>query len=52
VLGSNLTEDALQGARHYQGLEEAMLRNISACQQLAKMTKTALGPHGKCFPLF
>ena len=29
-----------------------MYRNIDACQQLSKMTKTALGPHGKyyCFP--
>jgi hypothetical protein len=24
-----------------------MLRNIDACQQLSKMTRTALGPHGK-----
>ena len=24
-----------------------MLRNIDACQQLAKMTRSALGPHGK-----
>jgi len=36
-----------EGARHYSGLEEAMFRNIEACQQLSKMTKTALGPHGK-----
>jgi len=28
-----------------------MFRNIDACQQLSKMTKTALGPHGKCFAL-
>lgn len=35
-----------EGARHYSGLEEAMLRNIDAVQQLSKMTKTALGPHG------
>ena len=37
----------LQAARHYSSLEEAMFRNIEACQQLAKMTRTALGPHGK-----
>lgn len=36
-----------QGARHYSGLEEAMLRNIDAVQQLSGMTKSALGPHGK-----
>lgn len=34
------------GARHYSGLEEAMFRNIEACQQLSKMTRSALGPHG------
>jgi len=49
----------IQGARHYSGLEEAMGRNIDACQQLSTMTKSALGPHGKylenskkVFPLF
>jgi T-complex protein 1 subunit theta len=35
-----------EGARHYSGLEEAMYRNIEACQQLSKMTRSALGPHG------
>jgi len=35
-----------EGSRHYSGLEEAMLRNIDACQGLAKMTRSALGPHG------
>jgi T-complex protein 1 subunit theta len=35
-----------EGSRHFSGLEEAMLRNIDACEQLAQMTKSALGPHG------
>jgi len=35
-----------EGSRHYSGLEEAMMRNIEACQGLAKMTRSALGPHG------
>ena len=35
-----------EGARHYSGLEEAMIRNIDAVQQLSGMTKSALGPHG------
>jgi len=26
-----------------------MLRNIDACKQLSKMTRTSLGPHGKRF---
>ena len=28
-------------------MEEAILRNIDACKQLAKMTRSSLGPHGK-----
>jgi T-complex protein 1 subunit theta len=35
-----------EGSRHYSGLEEAMLRNIDAVTGLAKMTRSALGPHG------
>jgi T-complex protein 1 subunit theta len=35
-----------EGSRHYSGVEETILRNIDACQQLAKMTRSALGPHG------
>jgi len=34
------------GSRHYSGLEEAMMRNIEACKAIAKMTRSALGPHG------
>nr|CAB3229024.1 T-complex protein 1 subunit theta-like [Phallusia mammillata] len=34
------------GARHFQGLDEAVYRNIKACGELAKTTKTAFGPHG------
>jgi T-complex protein 1 subunit theta len=41
--GTSLLKD---GARHYSGLEEAMMRNIDAVQQLSGMTKSALGPHG------
>ena len=35
-----------EGARHYAGLEEAMMRNIEACVQIAKVTRTSLGPMG------
>ena len=35
-----------EGARHYAGLEEAILRNISACVQISKITRTSLGPMG------
>ncbi|XP_064611822.1 LOW QUALITY PROTEIN: T-complex protein 1 subunit theta-like [Liolophura sinensis] len=36
-----------QGARHYSGLEEAVYKNIEACKELAKTTRSALGPHGQ-----
>lgn len=35
-----------EGARHYAGLEEAILRNIEACVQISKVTRTSLGPMG------
>ncbi|KAL8599254.1 T-complex protein 1 subunit theta [Nucella lapillus] len=35
------------GAKHYSGLEEAVFRNLEACKELAKTTKTAYGPHGQ-----
>ncbi|XP_013390625.1 T-complex protein 1 subunit theta [Lingula anatina] len=36
-----------EGARHYSGLEEAVYRNIEACGELAKTTRSAYGPHGQ-----
>lgn len=35
-----------QGARHYQGEEEAVIRNITACKEMAAITRTSLGPQG------
>ena len=32
--------------QHYQGLDEAVYRNIEACKELAKTTRTAFGPNG------
>lgn len=34
------------GARHFQGLDEAVYRNLEACKELAKTTKSAFGPNG------
>jgi len=34
------------GARHFQGLEEAVYRNIKACNELATTNRSAFGPHG------
>jgi len=41
-IGSLLKE----GAKHYSGLEETILRNIEACKEIAGMTRTSLGPNG------
>ncbi|XP_019880550.1 T-complex protein 1 subunit theta [Aethina tumida] len=34
------------GARHYSGLEEAVIRNINACKEFAQSVKSAYGPNG------
>lgn len=41
-----LTEMLKEGFKHYQGLEEAVFRNIQACKQLSEMTRTSMGPNG------
>jgi T-complex protein 1 subunit theta len=35
-----------EGYRHYAGLEEAILRNISAAKELSMLTRTSFGPNG------
>jgi len=35
-----------EGGRHFSGVDEALLRNIEACKNLANITKTSLGPYG------
>jgi len=42
-----LTEMLKEGYKNYQGLEEAVFRNIAACKQLSQVTRTSLGPNGK-----
>ncbi len=34
------------GYRHYAGLEEAVYKNINACRDISKITRTSLGPNG------
>mmetsp|Transcript_84551 Transcript_84551/g.244264 ORF Transcript_84551/g.244264 Transcript_84551/m.244264 type:complete len:540 (+) Transcript_84551:83-1702(+) len=34
------------GGKHFSGVDEALLRNIEACKNLAQITKTSLGPYG------
>ncbi len=35
-----------QGTQHMRGLEEAVIRNIDACKDLANITRTSMGPNG------
>lgn len=35
-----------EGSKHFSGTEEAIMRNIEGCQQLATVTRTSFGPHG------
>ncbi|KJE93545.1 chaperonin containing TCP1 subunit 8 [Capsaspora owczarzaki ATCC 30864] len=34
------------GAKHFSGVEEAVLRNIAACKELSKVVRTSFGPNG------
>ena len=44
---TNLIKLVLFLFQHYSGLEEAVIRNIDACKELAKTTRSAYGPYGK-----
>lgn len=35
-----------EGHKHFSGVEEAVMKNIEACKELAHITKTSLGPNG------
>lgn len=35
-----------EGTKHLSGVEEAVLGNIHACQELTQVTRTSLGPNG------
>jgi hypothetical protein len=34
------------GYKHMSGLSEAVMKNLEACQELSKITRTSLGPNG------
>lgn len=36
------------GHKHMSGMEDAVFRNIDACKQLSVITKTSMGPNGRC----
>jgi len=35
-----------EGHKHLSGLDEAVIKNVEACKQLSKITRTSLGPNG------
>lgn len=39
-----------EGHKHLSGLDEAVLKNIDACNQLSTITRTSLGPNGNPKP--
>jgi T-complex protein 1 subunit theta len=36
-----------EGHKHFAGVDEAVMRNIEACKNMAKITRTSLGPNGE-----
>ena len=40
-----------EGHKHLVGLDEAVMKNIEACKQLASIIKTSMGPNGACLTL-
>jgi hypothetical protein len=46
-LGMQGLSDLLkEGTKHYQGVDEAVAKNLDAAKQLADITRTSLGPQG------
>jgi T-complex protein 1 subunit theta len=43
---AGLSQLLKDGYKHYQGLDEAVYRNIEAAKQLAEVTRTSFGPNG------
>ena len=43
---SGLSSLLKDGYKHMSGLDEAIMRNIDACKQLAAITRTSMGPNG------
>ena len=46
---TQMTSMLKDGTQHLSGLEEAVLRNIDACKQLSRITRTSMGPNGLFF---
>lgn len=44
--GIALTELLKDGHKHFQGIDEAVAKNIEACKKLSTITRTSIGPNG------
>ena len=44
-----LTSFLKEGAKHFSGLEEAVINNIDATSEISETTRTSLGPNGWFF---
>jgi len=44
--GVGLTDLLKDGAKHFSGVDEAVLKNIEACKKLSEITRTSIGPNG------
>lgn len=44
--GMGMSSMLKEGSKHFSGVEEATLKNIEACKQLAATVRTSLGPNG------
>eukprot|EP00299_Pterocystis_sp_00344_P008292 c3083_g1_i1.p1 GENE.c3083_g1_i1~~c3083_g1_i1.p1 ORF type:complete len:547 (-),score=115.23 c3083_g1_i1:51-1691(-) len=42
-----LTDLLKEGTKHYQGIDEAVAKNLEASKQLADISRTSLGPQGR-----
>jgi T-complex protein 1 subunit theta len=42
----SLSDLLKEGSRHFSGVEESVLRNIEACNELSNIVRTSLGPNG------
>jgi T-complex protein 1 subunit theta len=49
-MASGLSGMLKDGHTSYEGVDEAIMRNIDAAKQLADIVKSSLGPNGQCPP--
>eukprot|EP01104_Vermistella_antarctica_P007105 TRINITY_DN1783_c0_g1_i1.p1 TRINITY_DN1783_c0_g1~~TRINITY_DN1783_c0_g1_i1.p1 ORF type:complete len:567 (+),score=155.77 TRINITY_DN1783_c0_g1_i1:96-1703(+) len=45
-MASGISGMLKEGSQHFSGVEQAVLRNVNACVEMAKVTRSSLGPNG------